>query len=288
MQCRNCSGNEFRQTGSGNYQCSYCGTLFYEETKNSNLTINRNWKKLLIPLFSLSVSIIAASMFFTFTGRSNDNDKKSNSNNQVFTNEEKLPDPKGEIISVDSIPDTIGNVYFLAMCRNSGKVAVNRPEITIRLFSDKDEKIASGKGYAFIDRLNPGEITPVYILVTNCPAYKKYEIDFTPELPFIIPEGGIFKKKFSGEFIDVSLRQIDSFNNHKLRGMIKNISEYDAKYVQVAAILYDKNDKAVGYGSAYINEKTLKPGSSDFFEIYLTTVKEQPEYYKLYFDGNVD
>jgi len=288
MQCRNCSGNEFRQTGSGNYKCSYCGTLYYEEEKNSNLTVNKNWKKFLIPLFTLSISIIAASFFFTFSSRSTDKDKKSNLNNQTFTNEEKLPDPKGEIISVDPIPDSIGNVYFLAMCRNSGKVAMNRPEVTIRLFSDKDEKIASGKGYAFIDRLNPDEITPVYILVTNCPAYKKYEIDFTPELPFIIPEGGIFRKKFSGEFIDVSLKQTDSFNNHKLRGRIKNISEYDAKYVQVAAILYNKDDKAVGYGSTYINEKSLKPGGFDFFEIYLTTVTEKPEYYKLYFDGNVD
>jgi len=44
----------------------------------------------------------------------------------------------------------------------------------------------------------------------------------------------------------------------------------------------------IGYGTTYINEKKLKPGGFDFFEIYLTTVTDKPEYYKLYFEGNVD
>ena len=288
MQCKNCSGNEFRQTKSGNYKCSYCGTLYYEEQKKNFLKQFRVPRKVLIPAAVILTAVIAITLILATAGKKAQPDKNLNSNNYTFANDGKLPDPTGEILSVDTIPDSIGNMYFLAMCRNTGKVAINRPEITIRLLSEKNEKIASGKGYAFIDRLNPGEITPVYILVTNCPPYSKYETDFTPELPFVIPPGGVFSKKFSGEFSDVSMSQTYSNNNHKIRGKIKNISEYDAKYVQVAAILYDKNDKPVGYGSTYISEKLLKPGNFDFFEIYLTTVTAQPEYYKLFFDGNVD
>lgn len=290
MQCRNCSGNEFRQTKTGNFKCSYCSTLFYEETKSNSSPDLQGLKKFMIPaagLIIITFSVIAISLF-NLKSRSKGEISSFSGNGSTFTNEEKLPPPAGEIFSVDVLPDSIGNVYFLAMCRNTGKTAINRPEVTIRLLSEKSEKVASGKGYAFADRLNPGEITPVYILVTNCPAYNKYETDFTPELPYIIPDGGVFRKNFSGEFSEVSLKQTDSYNNHKLRGKIKNTSEYDAKYVQVAAILYDKNDKAAGYGSAYISEKILKPGSFDFFEIYLTTVTSVPEYYKLYFDGNVD
>ncbi len=288
MQCKNCSGNEFKKTMSGNFKCSYCSTLYYEETEKNVLTQLIKNRRITIPAASIVIIIVITYITFTIISNRNKINNTGSSNNYTFDNKEKLPDPMGEITSVSPIPDSIGNVYFLAMCRNSGKVAINRPEITIRLFSASDEKIASGKGYAFIDRLNPGETTPVYILVTNCPQYKKYEIDFTPALPFIIPQGGVFSKSFSGEFSDVSMIQTDSYNNHKIRGKIKNSSGYDAKYVQVAAILYDKNDKAVGYGSTYINEKTLKPGGYDFFEIYLTTVTDKPEYYKLYFDGNVD
>ncbi len=286
MQCKNCSGNEFKTTPSGNFKCSYCSTLYYEETKKAHFHLPLNLKKIAIPVFGiLIIAVIAVIISQSSNQPAADEDKI---NNYTFINEQKLPDPQGEILSVDPIPDVIGNVYFLVMCRNSGKTAIMKPEVTIRLLSDKNEKLASGKGYAFIDNLNPGEITPVYILVTNCPKYAKYETDFTPELPFIIPEGGVYSRKFSGEFIDVTMKQTDSYNNQKIRGKIKNISEYDAKYVQVAAILYDKNDKVAGYGSTYITEKILKPGSFDFFEIYLTTVTEKPEYYKLFFDGSVD
>lgn len=288
MQCRNCSGNEFKQTKSGNYKCSYCSTLYYTESKKSIFPQLPHLKKNIIPSAAVLIVLTLIFIVLSINKKTEKTDISNSGNGSTFSNGEKLSPPSGEIVSVDAIPDSIGNVYFLAMCRNTGKVALNRPEIIIRLLSENGEKLASGKGYAFIDRLNPGSITPVYILVTNCPAYKKYETDFKPELPFVIPEGGIFKKTFSGEFIEVSLKQTDSYNNHKLRGKIKNTSEYDAKYVQVAAILYDKNDKAVGYGSAYISEKILKPGAFDFFEIYLTTVTSVPEYYKLYFDGNVE
>ncbi len=287
MQCKNCSGNEFKKTASGNFKCSYCSTLYYEETEKKDLSRILAKKNILIPTAAIVIITIIVYAAFSFTrGRIEPVDNSVN--NYTFDNKEKLPEPMGEIISVDSIPDSIGNVYFLVMYKNSGKVSLNRPEVTIRLLSAKNEKIASGKGFAFIDKLNPGEITPVYILVTNCPVYSKYELDFTPELPFIIPQGGVFGRKFSGEFFDVTLTQTDSSNNHKLRGKIKNSSEYDAQYVQIAAILYNKQDKVIGYGTTYINEKKLKPGGFDFFEIYLTTVTDKPEYYKLYFEGNVD
>jgi len=287
MQCKNCSGNEFIKTKSGNFRCSYCSTLYYEESKINIIDQLRERKKIILPAIVVLTVIASISILFTMEDDATKTDN-NNVNNYTFTNEEKLPDPAGEIVSVDAIPDSIGNVYFLAMCRNTGKVSLNRPEITIRLLSSTNEKVGSGKGYSFVDKLNPGEITPVYILVTNCPEYQKYEIDFTPELPYIIPEGGVFSKKFTGEFTEVSMKQTDSSNNHKIRGKIKNNSQYDAKFVQVAAILYDENDKAIGYGSTYISEKILKPENFDFFEIYLTTVTAKPEYYKLYFDAIVD
>ena len=288
MQCKNCSGNEFKTTPSGNFKCSYCGTLYYVETGKYNLYLKIHWKKAAISAAGILFITVLIFSFFKITNRTVQIGNKNNTNNYTFTNEEKLPEPQGEVLSVDAIPDIIGNVYFLIICRNSGEISIRKPEITIRLLSDKGEKVASGKGYAFIDRLNPGEITPVYVLVTNSPAYVKYETDFTPELPFVIPEGGVFNRKFSGEFIDVTMKQTDVYNNHKIRGKIKNISGHDAKYVQVAAILYNDDDKAVGFGSTYISEKNLKPDSFDFFEIYLTTVTEKPGYYKLFFDGSVD
>lgn len=292
MQCRNCSGNEFTETSNGNHKCVYCGTLFYiEPRKNENVKQPAGYKPakiliLIVAVLGLSIAIGIVS----FTARrapSTGTKTDSAENHQTFTNESKLPLPKGEIAAVEAIPDIIGNVYFIVMCKNTGDIAMERPQVTIRLFSNKNEKIASGTGYAFKNYLNPGEISPVVVLITNCPRYSRHEIEFKPELPYIIPEGGVFIKRFTGTFSDVSLKQVSSANEHLLRGKIRNSSGFDALYVQVAAVLYDKNNRIAGYGYTFIKEKTLKPGDWDFFEINLTTVRSAPDHYTLFYDANI-
>lgn len=290
MHCRNCSGNEFRETGSGNYKCSYCGTLYYEEKNNIKKTLTVSGKRIKFIIISAAVLCIIIPAVFYFTPKPSNTAPETvkSDSGSTFQNENRLPEPAGEVISVDAIPDSIGNVYFLVMCRNSGKVAIRQPMITIRLLSENNEKLASGNGYAFTDHLNPGEITPVYLIVSDCPGYKKYETEFIPELPFLVPEGGLYSKKFTGEFFDVTMKQTYSSRDQKINGKIKNVSGYDAKFVRVAAILYSKNDKAIGYGYTFVSEKVLKPDAFDFFEIYVSTVTEVPEYYKLYYYGNVE
>ena len=289
MQCRSCSGNDFKKTSTGNYKCSYCGTLYYEEIQKVNIDTGSRIK---ISAISGSVIAVVIIILIAFISSGSKNNKKSRAaratNTHTFQNTEKPPEPQGEILTVDSIRDSIGNIYFLVMCRNSGKIAIKKPEVIVRLYSLKDEKVATGKGYAFMDSLNPGEITPVYVLITKYPKYEKIETDFTPELPYIIPEGGINTKKLSAEFMDVSMRQTCSSNSHEIKGKIKNKSEFPAKYVKVAAVLYDKNNKAAGYGYSYISEKILRPGNFDFFKINIYTVTAKPEYYKLFFEANVN
>jgi len=288
MQCRNCSGNDFEQTGTGNYRCTYCGTLYYDEKQKTAVKLPGR-KKLVAIAGSLIATVIIITLFIiSRTANNNNHPKIETKNNYTFNNTQKLSDPQGEIISVDSIPDSIGNMYFLVMCRNSGKVAIKKPEIIVRLMSSKNEKVATGRGFAFMDNLNPGEVTPVYIIISKYPKYEKLETDFTPELPYLIPEGGVFEKKFSAEFMDVSMRQTYSSKSHEIRGKIKNTSAYKVKYVKIAAILYSSSNKATGYGSAYISEKRLDPGNFDFFNIQVHTVTTKPEYYKLFFDGSVD
>jgi len=59
MQCRNCSGNEFRKTAGGNYKCGYCGTLYYEEKEQSNLAAKFSRKAVL----SAGTGVLALTFF---------------------------------------------------------------------------------------------------------------------------------------------------------------------------------------------------------------------------------
>lgn len=290
MQCRNCSGNEFKKTESGNYRCAYCSTLFYEEKLQSSGKPGFSLRSS-IAFFIGAVLIISVSFTTVFFYQSRNkssavNSSSSTANGATFS-AENFPDPEGKVLSVDVIPDLIGNHYFLAVCQNTGKVAINAPHVIVRLFSG-DRKVGSGSGYAFMSDLNPGEITPVLILIQKPPAYTRFESEYKAEKPFIIPENGVFEKRFSAELSDVILKPGDIGNLYRLRGRIKNTGIYGAKFVQVAAILYDRGGKVIGYDSTFINEKLLKPGDFDLFEMNIIRLCGKPERYRLFYYGTVE
>ncbi|HOP62101.1 MAG TPA: FxLYD domain-containing protein [Spirochaetota bacterium] len=293
MQCRNCSGNEFRKTASGNYKCVYCGTLYYEESSGRRVrTVDRG--KLLLAVSAASAVIVVVALVFILMNAQNGGtgpEKAVSTGQHAYTENgssftaEDLPDPRGEVLSIDVIPDIIGNHYFLAICKNTGEVAVRTPHVTVRLYSGNGSKIGSGSGYAFMNDLNPGEVTPVLILIRKPPEYSRFETEYTAELPFVIPENGVFVKRFKGEISDASLKRSGSEHSFRLKGKIRNSGDYGAKFVQVAAVIYNSEGKGIGYGTDYVSEKLLRPGESDFFDIYLTTVAGKPDHYKLYYYG---
>lgn len=290
MQCRNCSGNEFRKTETGNFKCVYCGTLYHEE-KYSIKKTGLAKSSILITSVSSVVIILAIIIILTVFKKEKSispDEKTVNADNGVTFTAENMPEPEGAVLSVDMIPDSIGNHYFLALCKNTGRVAIRSPHVTVRLYSADNTKIGSGTGYAFTNDLNPGEVTPVLILVQKPAEYRRFETEYTAEYPFVIPENGVFEKRFKGEISDVTLKMAGFGTSYKLKGNIKNTSEYNAKFVQVAAVIYNSSGNAIGYGSAFISEKVLKPGESDFFDMYITTVAGKPDHYKLYYDGMVD
>lgn len=289
MQCRNCSGNEFRKTESGNYKCAYCGTLYHEEKTGGSKGPGAR-KSLLIAASAAAILFtggIIMSLFIFKGGSSPEGTgNKTGVENGVTFTAGNFPEPEGKVLSVDVIPDSIGNHYFLAMCQNTGKVAINAPHVTVRLYSG-ERKVGSGSGYSFMSDLNPGEITPVLILIQKPPAYTRFETEYNADKPFIIPGNGVFEKRFTGEFSDVQMKQ-DYGNFYRLKGRIKNTGALGAKFVQVAAVLFDQGGKVIGYDSAYISEKVLKPGYDDLFDMQIVRISGKPDHYKLYYYGTVE
>lgn len=290
MQCRNCSGNEFSQTGGGNFKCSYCGTLFYEEKKVPGRSLNLSRKAAISAgagaLFIAVIVLVIVTKQYGSKGGEQITD--ATGSGDIFNNVQSLDAPSAEVTGVDLIPDTIGNLYFLVMCRNNGKAAIRLPYVTVRLFSAKNEKVATGTGYALSDNLNPGDETPVYILVKNCPEYARYEIDYKPELPYIVPEGGVFRKRFTAEITGAVVKSGPYEGTYTASGKIINRSNYTGSYVQVAVLLYDKQNKAIGYGSNYISEKKLKSGDYDFFDIVFYGIDSAPDHYRIFYHGGAD
>ncbi len=321
MQCRNCSGNDFRETSTGNYKCQYCGTLYYEEKRKSPRTvtvapqrINRRFIIISSVVLAAAVAVILPLTLVDKNKRENERDdfvskntwqkdiernsipredfevKRDNESAGRYESvredyKESLPSPQGKIVSTGPIRDSIGNIYFLCIVENNGSVSLRQPLVTVRLFSKSGEKLDTGKGYAFKNVLNPGERTPVYILIKDYPKYESYKAEYSPEKPYVIPPGGIVDKKFSAGISDVKMNKGDFGSSYKVSGRIKNTSGKAGSYVKVGVVLYDKINSVIGYGTAYTGERILKPGDADNFKIYITTVNGIPDHYDLYYDA---
>jgi|GEM_PF-1536781 len=305
MECKNCSGNDFKITSTGNYKCKYCGTLYYEERRKVPRVKVKNFRRRIL-IISAVVGLLVTASLILYVGLEKEEssewsrdekttevpDRESNSDKTwgtegIVTYKSDVRDEplEGKVLSSHPIRDSIGNIYFVAIVKNTGKAALRKPLVLVRLYSGKGEKLDTGRGYGFKDGLNPGEKTPVYILIKDYPKYSSFKTVYTPEKPFIVSEDGILKKKFKGEVSSVTLKKGNIGTSYRVLGRIKNKSLMPASYVKVAAVLYNKKNEAIGYGTGYIGEKLLQPGDSDNFKIYITTVKGKPDHYDLYHEG---
>lgn len=197
-----------------------------------------------------------------------------------------LIEPAGMVIEKGVVPDIIGNHYYVLLCSNSGRMATRMPEVTIRLYKD-NTKVGSGKGYGIMSDMNPGDVSPVLVLIQKVPAYTRYEVDYKPEAPYTMPDDGVFKKRFKAALHNVSFLSSGT-RSYRLKGAVSNTGAYTGQYVQVAAVLYDKSGAIVGYDSTYISEKKLAPGDFDFFDMNIYRVSGKPVKYKLFYYGRVD
>lgn len=298
MECKNCSGNHFKKTKTGNYKCSYCGTLYFSERRSEvEGPVTGKFRYLLLYSMFALITVVSVAVLYNLPKerdvqektsvkkRDLNRDESGSGKELLYHNKTGLPSPSARIVSINSMPDSIGNIYFLVIVENTGKVSIRKPMVLVRLYSPDGQKIDTGRGYGFKDILNPGEKTPVYILIRDYPKFRSYKTEFKPELPYFPPGDGIVKKKFKAKISDVVLKKASYGNSHNVMGRIKNISGKSVTYAKVGAVLMNSKGKPIGYGTAYTAEKVLKPGDSDRFKIYITTVKGVPEKYKLYYDA---
>lgn len=284
LHCKNCGGTDLKEIAPGRLQCAYCGTVQKkkdaQKTKApSNIAISRK----LIPVIAAVVVVAAASIIVFSLLRQQPGEKgtatvpgdSTTSKSYQSDNVELAPRPEGEFSNISAVPDSIGNIYFMGIYKNTGKIALRKPEVSIVLFDENDRKIAAGRGFGQHNFLLPRERTPVKILIQKAPEYTRYEVVHEPDTPFST-------KQSHGKIGVQNGKLTQDRYNYIITADVYNRDTVPLQYVNVRAVLFDDEGMITGMGDAYVSEKKLQPGDYSPIRIQIHTVKNPPRSFELF------
>ena len=305
LQCKQCSGTDFTKISGNEYQCNYCGTreLKWFQPDAVGAASKREARKFL-PFVITLVTVIFFLLFSMIFYRSQSTksprspapskvvSKTADYTSDLDSQDAKVPPQKGQEFSVaetsqekvlngkfyniQELPDSIGNVYFVGFFKNTGEGPIRKPLVVVDLYSAAGEKVGSGRGYGFHEFLLPGEETPLRVLVSSAPTYKKYKVKFKVQPPYRYvkmerPDCKVQKAKI----------ETNKYGSKTLRGQVVNGSKRPMKFTQVAAILLDAKKKAIGYYTNYIADDEVAGGDYSPFSINLYSIKGKMSSFRL-------
>lgn len=292
MQCKQCSSHDFKKISDSVFRCNYCGTNYYNDgtlvpggVPSAAGTMNRNRNALIMGAV-VALTVTFGATVFIFMGSSSRPTSPAVSGGQKQGQPDKpiefgpeavqnKPKPTGSFTRIAEIPDSIGNVYFMGIYKNTGESVMQKPMVTMVLYSADGRKVAAGNGYAIRETLQPGEETPVIVLVNKPPKYARYEAKSEPEAPYGVP-----RERPKMAFRNVVMKQ-GVYSGYVITGEIVNKDRKDARWVNTMALLIDRDNRIIGGGTGYLAEKSLKAGDYSPFHIDVTTVKGTPRSFRI-------
>jgi hypothetical protein len=178
-----------------------------------------------------------------------------------------------EFRDISALPDGIGNIYFVGMYVNTGETPVY-PRAEIALYDAAGKKVAVARGYGIRGSLDPGERTPIQVLVTAAPAYASLKTIGEAEVPSYTQERP--KLSLSGLAMKRPESRIDRY---RVTGAVKNSGGKNARYVQLAVVVFDAAGAIIGYGSNFIGQTLLPAGDESPFNVEIHLMKGEPARY---------
>lgn len=150
----------------------------------------------------------------------------------------------------------IETLWVYGFVTNTSSIPIGKSEVLVVLKDAEGRELRSEHAYAAYPT-NPGEKSPIAIIVTKPPAYSSIEFETIPKRQF-----GLTSAKGLAVSEDNSSTTSGTLN---IAGKVRNDGAKPAKFVQVHAMLFDADDKLVGLKHSYVKAETLEPGADARF-----------------------
>lgn len=174
-----------------------------------------------------------------------------------------------EVTDLTPLPDSIGNLYFIALYRNTGEAVIDLPRAELTLWGREGQKLATATGFTPRHQLPRGEATPLKVLFTHAPAYATVTVHVDPQ-----------RERYPRRRPRLELRDIrfarDRYGGYRITGTVHNRGDSPAQYVQLIALFYDAQDHLAGMDSRFTAQRLLPGGESTPFEVPVALVRGVP------------
>ncbi len=184
---------------------------------------------------------------------------------------------KGEVLQLNAMPDSIGNVYFLGYCKNIGNRSIHYGKVTVRLFDKNKKELANSFGFCIDKQLAVNQTTPVKILVQKAPKYESFTAELSSQ--------NLSSSDTEKPILEISESKLIKGSN-QIVGKLKNTGSKEVSFPTVTAVTFNKGKKMIGIDTGYLQEKKLKPTESSEFNVnvYISN-GDIPKTFELSSDG---
>lgn len=296
LKCDNCASSDFEKISDHEYRCRYCGSVKIMEPgvaspENQTPPMLMPQKKHILALVLIFIIMIVG--LFLVTSRDLHTPPKSSPSNISFPKVKSSPlsqfgsdsvsippPPKASFDQAAAIPDSIGNCYFAGIYKNTGKSPLRKPMVVITLYSSNGRKVAQNHGYSIREILQPGEETPVSVLITHPPQWERFEATHLPQHPYPSTSYDRPVMKFRN-----CMLQKAKYTGYEIRGEIVNLSDRPARRISMIAAVFDREKKIIGTARGYVSAISIAPNDYSPINIRITTVKGEPHSFVLDYEG---
>lgn len=163
--------------------------------------------------------------------------------------------------------------YLLGVVTNTSTVAVRKPKIVAALIGEDGKEVRSYDGYGVAEALNPGESTPVQILVRDPPPHKEFAFEV------VLDDVGWLPTMAEGITVEANPPRKSFGTAWEVEGKVLNGGDKPARFVRIQIAAYGADDKLVGLFSTYADGKRLEPGASSRFRQPGMVLHHEPDHF---------
>jgi hypothetical protein len=307
FRCSECGSRELDPVDETSFRCSYCGTVGYlpkqppapQPAPPAPAAPASRRTLALVAIIVLAVAAVILGVFVVSGGseKRRSGTRRYVSRYSVGDNRAPLPPQKGqpmaeygggavqkplkvsaEVIDLTARPDSIGNIYFVGIYRNTGEAAIERPRVELTLLDSKDNKVAVATGHTSRRFLLPGEETPVKILVSRAPEYSSFKAQVEPKAPHYPRR----RPKLAFDGVQIYPGR---YGRYHIKGTVTNRDKQRARFVQIIVLVLDAKKKILGTTSGFLGQRHLAAGESSPFDLDLHQVDQVPASFRLDYDA---
>jgi len=177
-----------------------------------------------------------------------------------------------------------GNGYALGFVTNTGALPIEKPRVELEFFDDRDRSLAKAFSYSSFDLLEPGERSPIKILLKPYPeGWSRYESELKVR-GLYMPR----KRLAEVALVDQKLTRSPGGFSLEAQVEVRNDEPVALEFIEAVVVLYDAQQRPLEIASGYVKDRPLEPGAQGRAEVHLLPHgNTPPSHWQVFLDASL-